>query len=36
MNGPGAVSFEFRYEIYLPIMGGLWDQNPGFFPHFGA
>ena len=33
MNGPHAVSFNFRFEIYLPVMGCLWDSPAGFNPH---
>lgn len=37
MNGPHGVSFEFRYSVYLPVMGYLWDFRGNFvFPYYGA
>ena len=33
LRGPHAVSFEFRYSVYLPVMGAVWDSPAGFNPH---
>lgn len=33
VRGPHYVSFVFRYAIYLPIMGELYDKPAGFNPH---
>jgi hypothetical protein len=48
MHSPFDYSEQFRYEIYFPLMGALWDAPPGYlmlypdepgfrcFPYFGA
>ena len=39
LRGPHAVSFEFRYSIYLPVMGCVWDDptlGPLSFRYYGA